>query len=98
MDSFPLYTKYVSMKHDVKLRARPVVKRIEDPEEIEEIFDPVTYQKVRWENVTVQQEVKEILPRRSRLFGKIEFDDGINVKEWHGGKTKKVQQLWLVEW
>lgn len=49
MDSFPLYTKYVSMKHDVKLRARPIVKRIEDPEEIEELFDPVTYQKVRWE-------------------------------------------------
>ncbi|XP_016915887.1 glutamyl aminopeptidase-like [Apis cerana] len=45
MDSFPLYTKYVSMKHDVKLRARPIVKRIEDPEEIEELFDPVTYQK-----------------------------------------------------
>lgn len=40
----------------------------------------------------------KILARRSRLFGKIEFDDEINVKEWHGGKTKKVQQLWLVEW
>ncbi|XP_026670128.1 glutamyl aminopeptidase-like isoform X2 [Ceratina calcarata] len=45
MDSFPLYTKYIAMKHDVKLRARPVVKRIENPEEIEEMFDRISYQK-----------------------------------------------------
>lgn len=47
MDSFPLYTKYVSMKHDIKLRTRAVVKRIEDLNEIEEMFDRISYQKVR---------------------------------------------------
>ncbi|KOC70006.1 Glutamyl aminopeptidase [Habropoda laboriosa] len=46
MDSFPLYTKYVAMKHDSKLRARAVVKRIENSEEIEEMFDRISYQKV----------------------------------------------------
>ncbi|XP_043581550.1 glutamyl aminopeptidase-like [Bombus pyrosoma] len=45
MDSFPLYTKYVSMRHDIKLRTRPVVKRIEDLNEIEEMFDRISYQK-----------------------------------------------------
>ncbi|CAL7934472.1 unnamed protein product [Xylocopa violacea] len=45
MDSFPLSTKHVSMRHDVKLRARPVVKRIEDLEEIDEAFDRISYQK-----------------------------------------------------
>ncbi|XP_076628458.1 glutamyl aminopeptidase [Colletes latitarsis] len=45
MDSFPLRTKYISMKHDSKIRARPVVKRVEDPEEIEEMFDRISYQK-----------------------------------------------------
>ncbi|CAD1478906.1 unnamed protein product, partial [Heterotrigona itama] len=45
MDSFPLYTKYISMKHDVKIRTRSVVKRIEDLNEIEEMFDRISYQK-----------------------------------------------------
>ncbi|KAF3424358.1 hypothetical protein E2986_07861 [Frieseomelitta varia] len=45
MDSFPLYTKYISMRHDVKLRTRSVVKRIEDLNEIEEMFDRISYQK-----------------------------------------------------
>ncbi|OAD61534.1 Glutamyl aminopeptidase [Eufriesea mexicana] len=45
MDSFPLYTKYVSMKADIKLRARAIVRRIEDPNEIEETFDRISYQK-----------------------------------------------------
>nr|XP_003703002.2 PREDICTED: glutamyl aminopeptidase-like [Megachile rotundata] len=45
MHSFPIYTKYVSMKHDSKLRARPIVKRVENPEEIEELFDRISYQK-----------------------------------------------------
>ncbi|XP_076239351.1 glutamyl aminopeptidase [Calliopsis andreniformis] len=45
MDYFPLHTKYVSMKHDTKMRARPIVKRVEDPEEIEEMFDRISYQK-----------------------------------------------------
>lgn len=34
------------MKHDSKLRARPIVKRVEDPPEIEEMFDRISYQKV----------------------------------------------------
>ncbi|XP_053979682.1 glutamyl aminopeptidase-like [Hylaeus volcanicus] len=45
MDSFPLHTKYVSMKHDSRSRARAIVKRVEDPEEIEEMFDRISYQK-----------------------------------------------------
>nr|XP_034173930.1 glutamyl aminopeptidase-like [Osmia lignaria] len=45
MDCFPIYTKYVSMKQDSKVRAHPIVKRVEDPEEIEETFDRISYQK-----------------------------------------------------
>ncbi|CAK9820849.1 Glutamyl aminopeptidase [Anthophora plagiata] len=45
MDSFPLYTKYVAMRHDSKLRARAIVKRVENSEEIEEMFDRISYQK-----------------------------------------------------
>ncbi|XP_031845026.2 glutamyl aminopeptidase [Nomia melanderi] len=45
IDSFPLHTKYAAMKHDSKTRARPIVKRVEDPEEIQEMFDRISYQK-----------------------------------------------------
>ncbi|KZC03967.1 Glutamyl aminopeptidase [Dufourea novaeangliae] len=45
IDSFPLHTKYVAMRHDGKTRARPIVKRVEDPEEIEEMFDRLSYHK-----------------------------------------------------
>lgn len=51
MDLFPIYTKYVSMKQDSKIRARPIVKRVEDPEQIEETFDRISYQKVRGTNL-----------------------------------------------
>ncbi|XP_078036701.1 aminopeptidase A [Augochlora pura] len=45
IDSFPLHTKYVAMRHDGKARTRPIVKRVEDPEEILEMFDRISYQK-----------------------------------------------------
>ncbi|XP_043273333.1 glutamyl aminopeptidase-like [Venturia canescens] len=45
MDSFPLETKYLTMRSDSKVTAHPIVRCTENADEIGQMFDHISYQK-----------------------------------------------------
>lgn len=47
MQMFSLDTKYTSMIYDMKRNAHPIVNRLEASDEIGQMFDRISYQKVR---------------------------------------------------
>lgn len=46
IDSYPLETKYLTMRSDSRITAHPIIRRTENVNEIGQMFDHISYQKV----------------------------------------------------
>ena len=46
MESFALETKYLTMRSDSKMTAHPIIRQSENSDEIGQMFDHISYQKV----------------------------------------------------